>query len=242
MRVFGGILLCSVLILSGCAVKKEEVAAYRAAVRQNNSILTTFLESQQERNRTAQSEMMIHYSSAMSQAAKTPSNTDDVVIAFAFGFQSAKPFEVTLPDLERIQPPVTDVDRVRAWTPIVSMFVPFAQPLAAGLSGGYGDVTKEYYRVSGNGQINIDSGNVGSQNSAGGNQTNAVSTRVGYDSGEGEDGDELGIGTQSAAAETTSSSAPVSCSGYPGATFNGSTWYVDSTFYCSCQSRSEGRC
>ena len=158
------------LVLGGCAAKPEEMAQYHQSLVSTNAAMLASIKEQAKDNKAARMAQMIHFSKAMTEASRTADPTDNVVIAFAWGYQSGQELTVVTPELKYPKAPVTDVDRVRAWTPIASMAVPLIYPLINSWAYDYGSsgtkVTQQF-AVSDQGQLNIDSGNSGSQKSPG---------------------------------------------------------------------------
>jgi len=107
---------------------------------------------------------MRYFSTAIIEAAKTEDPSDGATIAFAWGFASAQPDVVIQPNVQHPAPPVTDVDRVLAWTPIAQMAIPYLAPwlLDAGGNSGTSYVAKDQATIM------VKSGNAGSYNNVSG--------------------------------------------------------------------------
>lgn len=148
------------VLFAGCASQEERLSYYQA-VNDRNKIILEMVEREREDTRNARQMENARFAAAMTSAAKTPSGTDDAVISFAWGYSSGKPDSVKLPELQGVEPPVTDVDRVRAWTPLAGLVFPFLQWLF------YPPGDEQSAIVADNGStILLDSGNSGSYNKA----------------------------------------------------------------------------
>lgn len=213
------------LTLSGCAASTEEMTAYYSQMAKQTQAIINSVEMQGIANRAQQAKEMQFFSNASVNAAKTASDADDTLVAFAWGYRMGQPMKIEIPDLPTIQAPITDVDRVRAWTPIVGMAVPFLYPLAYGWSNSSGST----YQATDNGRINVNSQNPGSYNTSGHdtitstdpNNENCLDCAI--DDPADVITDEL-------------------CPGYPGAVESGGTLWIDSSQTCSCTSRAAGQC
>lgn len=237
MKVLTWIVLAG-FFLSGCAASKEEMAAYYKQIDSQTKAIIESIEQQGSDNTKARQSMMVHYTNAALNAAKTPDDTDDVLVAFAWGFQSAQSSEITIPKLPQPKQPKDSVDALKAWTPIIGMTIPFVTPLIYGWSGAFDGGTT--YSAQDNGRINVNSKNAGSYNTAGGNQS-ITSTPTYQDENcldcEGSGGEELPPDP----AEATEPGGPTceETGGYLGAD---GRLYANPDFTCSCKSRSAGAC
>lgn len=224
------ILSIILLLATGCAASKEEMQAYYNQMSAQNQAILTSIKEQGQANRAQMSQEMQFFANAASNAAQTATPADDTLVAFAWGYRMGQPRTVEIPKLPQIQAPVTDVDRVRAWTPIVGMAVPFLYPLAYGWGNSQGST----YTATDQGRININSQNPGSGNYAGGNQEISVSDQTDNKNCDGCDLDDVGgVSTQ-----------PVECTGFSDAVFADGTWWVSPAQVgdCSCSSAQAGSC
>jgi hypothetical protein len=150
--------------LTGCMAKTEEIKSYHETMAATNTQVLAIVERQTDAARANRNASMSYFSQAMVAAAQTENPTDDAVIAFAWGFASGKPEYLEIPSLQYPEAPVTDVDRVLAWTPLITTALPFIPPLFA---GGYGNSGTQI-TASDQATIMIDSGNAGSYNKVSG--------------------------------------------------------------------------
>ena len=230
------------LLLGGCAATQQEMADYYDTINTGNRAIIASIEKQGDLNRIARTQQMTHFSSAMSSAAATPSLTDDVTIAFAWGYLSGQPLDIEVPDIKFPAKPVTDVDRVRAWTPVIGMAVPFLYPLVYNYANdGSGSGTT--IRATDDATVLVGSQNPGSYNKVGGDYANSSSTLnstcvtgdCAEEPVEGEEGE-----VNPLTGEPTQ--LPTECSDYPDAFYGSGTWWINSDATCSCESREAGRC
>ena len=153
------------LLLGGCAATKEEVASYHESVKIANLQVIETVQVQANHNAQRRIDSMVYFSKAMTEAAKTPDPSDNATIAFAWGFVTAQPDKIEVPSLQYPRAPVTSVDALKAWTPIVGMTIPLIQPLLYGY-GVFGDGggSQQDIVATDNATIYLDSGNTNSQN------------------------------------------------------------------------------
>lgn len=159
-------IVLAAFFLASCAATKEEMSAYYNQLDKQTQAIIESIEQQGKSNRLHQTQQMVHFSTSMTNAAKTPSLTDDVVVSFAWGYQSAQEHKIEIPNLPTVRAPETVSEQVRAWTPVIGMALPFLYPLF----GGFGD-SGTTYNVSDQGRVNVQSKNAGSYNKAGGDQS-----------------------------------------------------------------------
>ena len=159
------LLLASVMTLMSCAASKEEVASYHESVKVANLQVIETVQVQANHNAQRRLDSMVFFSKAMTEAAKTPDPSDNATIAFAWGFVTAQPDKIEMPSLQYPRAPVTSVDALKAWTPIVGMTIPLIQPLLYGY-GAFGDGGSGAQDIvaTDNATIYLDSGNTNSQN------------------------------------------------------------------------------
>jgi hypothetical protein len=152
------------IALMGCSAKEWEVVEYHETLRQTNNTIVKSLDSQVQLQHQRSMDSLRYFSSAMIQASETEDPTDGATIAFAWGFQSSQPNNIVMPNVQHPAPPVTDVDRVKAWTPIVTMTVPYVAPM---IFNGYGNSGTKI-AASDQATIMQRSGNAGSYNQVSG--------------------------------------------------------------------------
>ena len=104
----------------------------------------------------------------MTAAAITDSPTDDAMIAMAWGYQMGSPDNIQIPKLQPIKAPPTNVDYIRAWTPVAALALPFLYSFGWG-QGTSGSGSGNSYSADNGGSIVLDSGNPGSYNTVGNN-------------------------------------------------------------------------
>lgn len=173
MRLLMVMLLTLSLTFMGCAASDQKVQSYHDNIRITNLQIVESVNKQSAEIRAADRASMVYFSQAMTEAAKTADPSDNAVIAFAWGFVSAQPKSIEVPSLQYPRAPVTDVDRVKAWTPIVGMAVPLVTPLLYGYGafGSSGDGSTQDIVATDNATIYLDSGNTNSQNAVRGGST-----------------------------------------------------------------------
>ena len=217
------------LLAGGCGPSKEAMDAYYQQLQLSNQAIVDSINRQADENRLARTQQRLHFSQAMSAAAATESQTDDVVVAYAWGYQAGQPYDVEIPELATPRPPETSSEKLRAWTPVIGMAVPFLYPLVYGwANSGSGSVKVS---ASDNARVAMDSNNAGSYNKAGRDINQSGGST---DSGDCENCDTpVGIGGEV---------VPEVCADYPDAVQIGGTWFIDPTSGCSCNSAAEGRC
>jgi len=164
MKLLLTAVLIASLILGGCAATEHEISSYHSTVAQTNTQVLKIVERQTDAARDRRANEMVYFSQAMVSAASTENPTDDAVIAFAWGFTSGRADVMEIPSLQYPAAPVTDVDRVKAWTPMVGMALPFLHPLLYGGSGNSGTEIVATDQAT----IMLDSGNAGSYNKVSG--------------------------------------------------------------------------
>jgi len=166
MRLLLVMLLTLSLTFMGCAASQEEVLSYHKSVQETNMAIVASIEKQAEDNKRLKTEEMEAFSRSMAQASLTPDPTDNAVIAFAWGFASGQKRSIEIPGLQYPRSPVTSVDALKAWTPIVGMAVPLVTPLLYGygaFGSGSGSGAQDIVATD-NATIYLDSGNTNSQN------------------------------------------------------------------------------
>ena len=235
-------LMCVALMLAGCA-DKEHWASYYAQDEKRTDAIIEALKAQQNENRRSRGDMMAKYSAAMTAAAKTPSTTDDAVMAFAWGWATGQKDEIVIPKLSPLKPPDNTSDIWTSIVPVLSLAAPFLYPLTYGV-GGSGNS----YSASDNAKINIQSENSGSLNSARGDQTlTATDNRIQYERDCIDCEDSGGaIGTETFPGEIDPEN-PIEPGGETCETTGGflgpdGRIYADPGFTCSCGSRAAGNC
>ena len=219
------------LLVAGCAATTEEKQAYSNSVDLQTRAIIATVEKQGEANRTQESQMMQFFANASSNAARTASDADDVLVAFAWGYRMGTPTKIEIPTLPTIRPPTTDVDRIRAWTPIMAMAVPFLYPLAY-VWANNSDKNEQNYVATDNGRINVASQNPGSNNVAGHDVTTFTDP----------DNTSLGMGGDGLQTNAEKNRAPVECGGATAAVFGDGVWWANKVNGCSCDSRVLGDC
>lgn len=157
-------------VLMSCGASPEAINAYHEAVRRNNELLLRHMEMQHEERRATRVDMMLAYNEAVAAAAKTVDITDDVLIAFAYGYQVGHPSEIQVPMLQKVEPPESGIDAIKAWTPIISLFTALVPPFLNAYFLQDGGSNKNVYEASSGGSIYVESGNTGSYNRASGDQ------------------------------------------------------------------------
>lgn len=226
----------------GCAATKEEMDAYYQSIHESNQIIADSIAEQSIANRAAKAAQMIHFSDAMSRAAATESKTDDVIVSFAWGYQSGQPLGIEIPKLKTPAAPVTDVDRVKAWTPMVGMFTPLLTPLIYGATWGSSSGASTIYQLTDQAQVSVGSQNSGSLNSnTGGSQTVGTSTVTSSQDDLILSGSGTLNGVNPTTAETTKVdvSQPTACGGLGYQSGDGSWWISPG---CSCDTHYAGGC
>lgn len=165
MRAQALLILICLLVVSGCADQKHWDSYYSALSAQTTAIVSS-IQSQGQANRDTRTQQMNYFGAATVNAAKTTSSTDDVMVAFAWGYNMAQAQVIEVPKLPTLAAPDKHSDIVRAWTPLAGIAAPFLYPLSYGLGGANtsGD-TAQVYNVEGGGDLVLNSQNTGSQNS-----------------------------------------------------------------------------
>lgn len=223
---------------AGCA-SKEQWADYHSSIDKQTAALLKFSEAQANAKAKARAEMMVHYSTAMTTAAVTPSPTDDTLLAFAWGVQVATPDPIVQPSLPKVVPPDKTSDLWRAATPFVGMVMPFLYAIPWANNSGSGGTT---IAADNGASVNLHSGNPGSYNTAGGDLSSTstmsdafkVENCDGCDTGEGGPGTDVDPTNPIEGGETCEESG-----GYLGPD---GRIYADPGFTCSCGSRAGGVC
>ena len=160
------VLLSFVAAVSGCADKEVQQQYYDLEAERTRLVIES-INSQTADRAHSQTLMMQSFSTSMTAAAITPSPTDDAMIAMAWGYQMGAPNNIQIPKLQPIKAPPTNVEYIRAWTPLAALAVPF---LSGWLwnNGTSGSGSSNSYSADNGGSIILDSGNPGSYNSVGG--------------------------------------------------------------------------
>lgn len=232
------IILMLVFVVSGCGPTAQETSAYYTQLGKQTEAIIATIERQGAENKINRIQMMRHYSDSMNAASMTQVVSDDAVVAFAWGYQMGQPTKIEIPNLPKIAAPETSSEKVRAWTPIVGMAVPFLYPLAYGYASGDGGTT---IKADNGSRVVVDSQNAGSYNKAGGAQS--IDTTQTNDNGTCDDCDEdsgLEVNPVDVDPEDPEE-APASC-GTSGGWYNNGTWWLSEGSTCSCASREAGRC
>lgn len=233
------VLLSFVAAVSGCADKEVQQQYYDLEAERTRLVIES-INSQTADRAHSQTLMMQSFSTSMTAAAITPSPTDDAMIAMAWGYQMGAPNNIQIPKLQPIKAPPTNVEYIRAWTPLAALAVPF---LSGWLwnNGTSGSGSSNSYSADNGGSIILDSGNPGSYNSVGGdyNQTTQQSDYALVNNVECADCDgeeDGGAGIEGGGGET--------CEELGGGYQNPVTgkFYTDETQTCSCGSRAAGEC
>ena len=161
--------LVCVMTLMSCAASKEEVLSYHKTIETSNQLIIETVQTQANHNAQRRMDSMVHFSRAMTEAAKTDDPSDNATIAFAWGFVTAQPDTIEQPKISFPAAPVTSVDALRAWTPIVGMAVPLVTPFLYGWASG-NDGTSQSIAADNGSTIVLESGNAGAyKSSVGGN-------------------------------------------------------------------------
>jgi hypothetical protein len=233
------VLLSFVSALCGCA-SNEHMTDYYAVEQSRTEAIIASINQQAADRGQRNLQMMQSYSTSIAAAATTPSAADDVAIALAWGYQMGSPDNIEIPRLSPIKAPPTNVDYIRAWSPIIGMAIPFLYPLFWG-GGTSGSGSGNSYSADNGGSIILDSGNPGSYNSVGGDYANTITQSdyrlvencdgCGSDGGPGTDVDPI---NPIVGGDTCDVSG-----GYLGPD---GRIYADPGFTCSCGSRAEGKC
>lgn len=233
------VLVAFISMAAGCA-DNEHMTQYYNLEQARTEALIESMEKQSSENAKSRALAMQTYSKAMSSAAITADNSDDVAVALAWGYYMGAPQQVNVPKLSPVKAPPTNVDYIRAWSPIIGMTIPLLW--GAVWSGGTsGSGSGNSYSADNGGSIVLDSGNPGSYNSIGGDQGLTV-TQSDYslirndscaDGDCGEDGGEVGGQTLPADFECTTDGYLNTVTG---------KWYTSASQTCSCGSYEAGVC
>ena len=148
-RAITWILLVSfVVAVSGCASKEVQQQYYDLEAERTRLVIDS-INAQTANKAIRHTSMMSTFSSSMSAAALTPSPTDDAMIAMAWGYQMGSPDNIQIPKLQPIKAPPTNVDYIRAWTPVAALALPFLYTLGWG-GGTSGSGSRPYPKPSSN--------------------------------------------------------------------------------------------
>ena len=165
MKILTIVLLIVALALGGCAASKEEVMSYHNTMEMTNDAIILSVQEQAKDNTLARAQSMVHFSTAMTEAAKTEDPTDNAVIAFAWGFVTATPHNIEVPKLQYPARPDSSVDALRAWTPIIGMAVPLVTPFLYGWATDNNGTSQSIAADNGS-TIVLESGNAGAYKSS----------------------------------------------------------------------------
>ena len=157
--------LTILLFVSACA-DSEHMTQYYQLEQARTDALIASMESQNVELSKSRTLAMTSYTTAISRASVTPSPSDDVAIALAWGYYMGAPQQVKVPNLQPVKAPPTNVEYIRAWSPIIGMAIPLLW--GAVWSGNNSGSGGNSYAADNGGSIVLDSGNPGSYNSVGG--------------------------------------------------------------------------
>lgn len=225
-------------VLAGCA-NKEDMAKYYDIQQQRTAAIIKSIEAQASANRAQRSQEMSFFSNATVAATRTADPTDDALIAFAWGYRMGQPMDIEMPQLPHLEAPPTNVDYVRAWTPLAAMAVPFLYPLAY----GWGGDSASKISASDQATINIESGNAGAYNSRNAGTISGVAYQEQDDLYIGDGAENVSPQTRAGAATTSDEeaeqlpseggTAPEGCTD---AVYQGGVWWYDANAGLSCES------
>lgn len=153
------VLSVSLLFAGGCA---KQQAKYQDTIVQINELAIVSVQEQAQANSDRRTQGMRFFSQAMTEASKTEDPTDNVVIAFAWGFQSGTPDKIEMPKLQFPAKPSDGVDYMRAGVPYFNIIWPW-------LWGAYGNNSNnsgQRITATDNATVMLESGNAGSFNTA----------------------------------------------------------------------------
>jgi hypothetical protein len=150
------------LFVNACA-DSEHMTQYYQLEQARTDALIASMERQSADISHNKTLAMGTYSSAISAAAITQSPSDDIAIALAWGYFMGAPQRVNVPNLQPVKAPPTNVEYIRAWSPIIGMAV----PLLWGAVWNAGSSSGTSISANDGSNIVFDSGNAGSYNTAG---------------------------------------------------------------------------
>ena len=151
------------LFVSACADADHMTQYYQLEQARTDALIAS-MESQNVELSKSRTLAMTSYTTAISRASVTPSPSDDVAIALAWGYYMGAPQQVKVPNLQPVKAPPTNVEYIRAWSPIIGMAI----PLLWGAVWNAGSSSGTTISAAEGSNVILDSGNPGSYNSVGG--------------------------------------------------------------------------